>query len=430
MQSNLLFVSGLTMKKYIVLAISILIFSLGVKSQVTTSPAPQWVKDIVDPDKELKWYNWRDTFAIVSTHMVEDSLYDITIEKVDMMIGHRNDILGQLKANNHILLLIGEGEETSDFQCYAPFPDTYGYGATLTIPVSSVKAINLFWEDGSGIYREDILIHEFAHGIHLCGLNNTDFDTRLQNIYDSNKSKWINTYAYTNKEEYWAELTQSYFDCNYEGPSGGDGVHNNIDTRDELYVYDQSGYDLCVSIYGRLESDLPGKAINPYPVNESDNVDKNIILSWSAGKWSTSHDVYFSKSNPPEKITNQADNSYNPGQLDINTTYYWRIDGINALGATEGNIWSFTTDATTNVNLIMNGVKVKVYPNPVVDNLSIYSNSTELMHVSLYSFSGNCVFSDFFTNSISIDSSVFNPGIYVIEIHKGNEYTRDKIIIL
>jgi hypothetical protein len=40
-----------------------------------------------------------------------------------------------------------------------------------------------------------------------------------------------------------------------------------------------------------------------------------------------------------------GDNIYNPGALASNTTYYWKVDEINSLGTTEGDIWSFTTSA-------------------------------------------------------------------------------------
>ena len=51
---------------------------------------------------------------------------------------------------------------------------------------------------------------------HQMGLNTVDpsFDDRLKGLYDAavEKGLWENTYAITNKAEYWAEGTQSWFD--------------------------------------------------------------------------------------------------------------------------------------------------------------------------------------------------------------------------
>ena len=35
--------------------------------------------------------------------------------------------------------------------------------------------------------------------------------------------------------------------------------------------------------------------------------------------------------------------TYDPGALDFDTTYYWRVDEKNLTGTTTGTVWSFTT---------------------------------------------------------------------------------------
>ncbi len=44
----------------------------------------------------------------------------------------------------------------------------------------------------------------------------------------------------------------------------------------------------------------------------------------------------------PELVANQTETSYDPGPLEYGTTYYWRIDEVNAIGTTTGTVWSFT----------------------------------------------------------------------------------------
>jgi alpha-glucosidase len=98
---------------------------------------------------------------------------------------------------------------------------------------------NLLNLPGDRYSNENILIHEFSHTIHNYGLRRLDaeFNSRLTELYDDamDKGLWKNTYAATNPGEYWAEAVQSYFDCN---AAPRRGVHNEVDTREELKEYD------------------------------------------------------------------------------------------------------------------------------------------------------------------------------------------------
>jgi hypothetical protein len=88
---------------------------------------------------------------------------------------------------------------------------------------------------------------------------------------------------------------------------------------------------------------------SPNPANGSTNVDIHKQLSWAGGDANpfdaVSYDVYFGTTSPPPKVSsNQSGTSYNPGTLNLLTTYYWRIVSWDNQGATAtGPIWQFTT---------------------------------------------------------------------------------------
>ncbi len=96
-------------------------------------------------------------------------------------------------------------------------------------------------------------------------------------------------------------------------------------------------------------------AYAPNPTNGSVDVRQTSILSWSPGEAPASHDVYFGTdadavknaniSSPEYKGSRNLDSeSYDPGKLEWNTTYYWRIDEVEDGGTIQkGNLWSFTT---------------------------------------------------------------------------------------
>jgi hypothetical protein len=83
---------------------------------------------------------------------------------------------------------------------------------------------------------------------------------------------------------------------------------------------------------------------NPSPADGAIDVVQETVLSWSPGFTGGSRDVYFGTSSSPPKLERTTGTSWDVGKLDVSTTYYWRIDEINASGTKhEGPVWSFTT---------------------------------------------------------------------------------------
>ena len=134
-----------------------------------------------------------------------------------------------------------------------------GLGPTRARPCVSCGEENLLRYPGDPYRSENILIHEFAHAIHLMGLNTIDntFDTKLRLVYESamKKGLWKGKYAAGNKQEYWAEAVQSWFDTNRKP----DHDHNHVDTRAELKEYDPDIAALVESVFG----DKPWKYVKP-----------------------------------------------------------------------------------------------------------------------------------------------------------------------
>jgi N-acetylneuraminic acid mutarotase len=100
-----------------------------------------------------------------------------------------------------------------------------------------------------------------------------------------------------------------------------------------------------------------GAAESPNPYNHAESVRMNAILSWVPANNAASHQVYFGInkeavrnadiSSPEYKGTQKLGNeSYDPGILSCDTTYYWRVDEVSSDypdTPLSGNVWSFTT---------------------------------------------------------------------------------------
>ena len=89
-------------------------------------------------------------------------------------------------------------------------------------------------------------------------------------------------------------------------------------------------------------------AYNPTPPDGSKFIDSNIDLSWSAGLGSKSHTVYFGDNfdevNNAVGGQSQTDTTYDPGTLELEKTYYWRVDEFDIFATHKGEVWSFTTE--------------------------------------------------------------------------------------
>ena len=127
-----------------------------------------------------------------------------------------------------------------------------GLGGDLELPLTSCAEENVLAYQIDKYHAEDILVHEFAHSIHLIGLALAvpDFDGRLKQLYENAKAAGIldGTYRITDHMEYFAEAIQDWFNVNAEMPRP-DGKHNWCNTREELRDYDPDLYNLIAEYF-------------------------------------------------------------------------------------------------------------------------------------------------------------------------------------
>jgi hypothetical protein len=84
------------------------------------------------------------------------------------------------------------------------------------------------------------------------------------------------------------------------------------------------------------------------PANGAVDITQTPVLTWAPG-FGASHEVYFGADAASLELKssgNLGSESYAPGTLEWDTTYYWRIDEVNNANADSpwtGPLWSFTT---------------------------------------------------------------------------------------
>lgn len=252
------------MIKSLSLASIVLISVHCMLASVLGEDAPKYV--VTAPPADLKLdpvyskYVSASGYPIISTAKVNDYALKEAAYLVDMLLAKRPDVRKAMIISGSRLIVMAHNEFTTDVPEHAHLkPKDYwdararGLGGSEHDPVCSCGEENLLCFQGDPYSTENILIHEFAHNIHLRGMINVDktFDDRVKKAYDAaiKAGLWKGKYAATNHHEYFAEGVQSWFDNNRDP----DHDHNHVNTRKELVEYDPALADLCKEVFGDTE---------------------------------------------------------------------------------------------------------------------------------------------------------------------------------
>ena len=205
---------------------------------------------------------------VTSSGKVSDEALLKACDIISLMLAKRPDVKVHMVKKGCHVMVIGKDEETCDLPEFAHIcncEDSIKYwnwrargfgGAPEDEFSSSCGEENLLALPQDKYVGENILIHEFAHLIHTVGIVGVepDFNERLEALRQNaiRKGLWEKTYAVSNKEEYFAECVQSFFNCNrYAEPANG--VHNWVNRRTKLKTYDPDMYRLLQEYFYEIE---------------------------------------------------------------------------------------------------------------------------------------------------------------------------------
>lgn len=205
---------------------------------------------------------------VTSSGKVSDEALLKACDIISLMLAKRPDVKAHMVKKGCHVMAIGKDEETCDLPEFAHIcncEDSIKYwnwrargfgGAPEDEFSSSCGEENLLALPQDKYVGENILIHEFAHLIHTVGIVGVepDFNERLEALRQNaiRKGLWEKTYAVSNKEEYFAECVQSFFNCNrYAEPANG--VHNWVNRRTKLKTYDPDMYRLLQEYFYEIE---------------------------------------------------------------------------------------------------------------------------------------------------------------------------------
>ncbi len=238
--------------------------ALGIPECVITTPPDSlhldpWYKKYVDVNGIPLCSSWRcPDSALVAGH---NTLWAMT-----SMLSP--EVMDALRKAGTRVTMMGRYEGTTDVPEHAYLAaDTTlnwdlrarGLGGDLEFPLTSCAEENVLGYQIDKYHAEDILIHEFAHSIHLVGIVQVEPDINgrlevlLQNAID--KGLWWNTYRTTDIAEYFAEGVQDWFNVNAE-MDHPDGKHNYVNTREELKERDPGLWQLLSEYFPATDQQI------------------------------------------------------------------------------------------------------------------------------------------------------------------------------
>jgi len=226
--------------------------SLAAQTPKVTAPPESFFERFKANDREAARVFYKKHIdakglSIAAGADVADEALDRTYHIVTHMLAGRPDVLAAMQKVGTRLIIIGKDQVYTDMPEYRNHPNPVYQNervrGTGGLGVTSFGEENLLNLPGDRYDDESIAVHEFCHTIDAAlRVVDKTWSKRLAKAYQNAKSKelWKYAYAESNQGEYWAEIAQSYFDCNRVN----NWNHNSIGTREQLKLYDPEGYDL------------------------------------------------------------------------------------------------------------------------------------------------------------------------------------------
>jgi hypothetical protein len=280
------------------------------------------------------WVNigWTAGPAAVSHDVYfSDNLNDVETSSADAFIGNQ-------EITNFIVGFPG-----------FPYPDGLVTGTTYYWRVDEVNELNPDSPWAGPIWSFTIAPNTAFGSVPADGAGAVELDGRLS---------WVPGFG--------AKLHYVYFGDDYDEVSNATGaLPAGLTTFSpgtlepaKVYYWRVDEFDAVNTYKGDVWSFTTVGAVgSPIPPYDGKDVKHTQILTWVASDLATSHEVYFGTdkdavrtadtTSPEYKGTRDLGvESYDPGLLEWDSTYYWRVDEVNNANPDspwKGNVWVFTT---------------------------------------------------------------------------------------
>ena len=200
--------------------------------------------------------------AVLGSAAVSNEAIEAAADHVFGMLSPRPDLAEALVDAAIPVIVIGASERITDLPAFADLYRLYpgtdwrrrgrSFPGTPDVPAAAAAEENLLCLEDDRFAGQNLFVRDFARTIRRFALAEVDRATYRDIDQAFNRAiqegLWRDTLAETNVEQYWAEVSQSYFDVN--GYPEEDDEPSAVRTRDELRRYDPNGYAAALAVYG------------------------------------------------------------------------------------------------------------------------------------------------------------------------------------
>ncbi len=229
-----------------------------------------------------------------------------------------------------------------------------------------IKTVRINWGPTSEDFAGEIKLRDYDTGEVVTAVSFTRPASGWHD-YDVSGLGFVSDHFYV---ELWHTAGYGYIYADTDAPHHKmSEVSTNAGVNWHLFNYPVTGhYEMDFMVRALVVPGVPAeKAYNPDPPDGALYEDTWASLSWTAGDFAASHDVYFGDNF--EDVNNGTGGTFQgnqaatffiagfwgfpyPDGLIPGTTYYWRIDEVNDTEPNSpwtGDVWSFTIYAIENV---------------------------------------------------------------------------------
>ncbi|MEN6578657.1 MAG: PA14 domain-containing protein [Phycisphaerales bacterium] len=215
----------------------------------------------------------------------------------------------------------------------------------------TLQAIDLFGNSASSVYYDDITItqyYQYKANTPSPADGAVGVPTALMKWVKGEQASYHNVYFGTSPEltedNRVANMTSSLMYYHMAGLQPGVTYYWRVDEveADKTTIHTGDVWSFTA---------MPLTAFSPNPIDGDKDLAQVVTLSWKAAKAAKKHHVYFAEDLDAVQAGDVAadkgiteETSFSTGLLRAGTTYYWRVDEIEADGDVQvGEVWSFTT---------------------------------------------------------------------------------------
>jgi hypothetical protein len=168
--------------------------------------------------------------------------------------------------------------------------------------------------------------------------------------------RWIAGFGAKLHTVYFGETFDEVNDGTVGAPVGVTTYNPGALEAEKVYYWRVDEFDAIETHKGEVWSfTTPGAVGNPQPGYDATDVQMDAVLSWTPADSAASHELYFGTDKQAVRTANTGSTEYvgskalgaeshDPGLLEADTTYYWRVDEIDGQGnVSTGPLWIFTT---------------------------------------------------------------------------------------